>query len=325
LLISACSQEAEQTSGSAASPTPVAAPASAAVSARPAATATAAIPARIVAARGGFIPEGIEFDNANRRFLTGSLAEGTIFEVGNDGSLTALVDDAELVSSVGIEVDEPRDRLLVANSDRAVFGGESSGHAKLGVYSLTTGERIAMVDLGAVAGGGDDAEFFVNDVTVTDDGSIYATDSRMNVVYRVDASYTPSLFYRFAAMEGLGLNGIVTHPDGYLIVVASAGQGVLYKVPLDDPQAASQIALAEPVTGSDGLVWAADGTLASISNATSSVVKLTSSDAWASATVTGVASFEGQATTGAAVDDDIFVVQPHFNDPEQPVILRAAF
>ena len=81
----------------------------------------------------------------------------------------------------------------------------------------------------------------------------------------------------------------------------------------------------EPVNGSDGLVWTADGSLASISNSTSSVVLLTSSDDWASAARTGVASFEGQATTGAAVDGDVYVVQPHFNDPEQPEILRAVF
>ena len=75
----------------------------------------------ITAERGGFIPEGIEYDQANGRFLTGSLAEGTIFEIERDGSVVPFIRDAELVSSVGIEADEPRDRLLVANSDRAAF------------------------------------------------------------------------------------------------------------------------------------------------------------------------------------------------------------
>ena len=106
----------------------------------------------ITAERGGFIPEGIEYDQANGRFLTGSLAEGTIFVIERDGSVVPFIRDADLVSSVGIEVDEPRDRLLVANSDRAAFGGDAAGQAKLGVYNLTTGERLAMVDLGAVLG-----------------------------------------------------------------------------------------------------------------------------------------------------------------------------
>ena len=37
------------------------------------------LPAMIVAERGGFIPEGVEYDTANGRLLTGSLSEGSIF------------------------------------------------------------------------------------------------------------------------------------------------------------------------------------------------------------------------------------------------------
>ena len=55
------------------------------------------------AARGGFIPEGVEYDAARQRFLVGSLREGTVFVFGRDGSLTPLVSDPELKSSVGIE------------------------------------------------------------------------------------------------------------------------------------------------------------------------------------------------------------------------------
>jgi len=282
------------------------------------------VPDRIVLARGGFIPEGIEYDTANHRFLTGSLAEGTIFGIRNDGRMMPVVQDPALVSSVGIEVDEPRDRILVANSDRAVFDGQGQGQAKLGVYSLTTGERIAMVDLGATLGGADDV-YFANDVAVTADGRAFVTDTRMNVVYEVGTDFTPSVFYRFAPMEGLSLNGIVAHDDDYLIVVASSTAGMLYKIPLANPSAAAAVRLSEPATGADGIVWAADGNLAAISNSGSNVLKYTSSDNWASATVAARAGFEGQATTGAAVGDDIYVVQPHFNDAEPPVILKAAF
>ncbi len=324
LLLSACGQE--QAAEPPAPPPEPAAEEPAPPPAAPAASAASdsGLPDRIVAERGEFIPEGIEFDHANRRILTGSLAEGTVFEIGTDGSLSPVVLDPELVSSVGIEVDEPRDRLLVANSDRAAFGGASQGQAKLGVYSLTSGERIAMVDLGPLAGGGEGA-FFANDVAVTVDGTAYVTDTMRNVIYRVGTDYEPSLFYRFEAMEGLGLNGIVAHEDGYLIVVASGENGVLYKVPLGDPSGAAAVALDQPVNGADGLDWTADGQLASTSNSTSSVVLLDSTDGWASATTAGTATFEGQATTGTRVDDEFYVVQPQFTGPEQPVILRAIF
>src|SRR5690606_27236959 len=99
VLLGACSQEPE---GSAAAPQPPAAPQSPPAAAPPQAAraptqapSSGGIPDVIVAERGGFIPEGIEYDQANRRFLTGSLAEGTIFVIGNDGSVTPFVEDPE--------------------------------------------------------------------------------------------------------------------------------------------------------------------------------------------------------------------------------------
>jgi len=280
------------------------------------------IPPRIVMERGGFIPEGIEFDTRGRRFLTGSLVDGTIYEIGYDGTLTPFVVDGDLVSSIGIEADEPRDRLLVANSDRAVFDGNGPGIAKLGVYRLSTGERIAMVDLGSVAGGSDESIVFANDVTVDGAGNVYVTDTWMNVVYRIGPDYRPSVLYRFEPTTGLGLNGIVAHDDGFLIVVAVGGQGLLYRIPIDDPSGAEPVDLSEPAVGADGLVWTDDGQLVVVSNSTSSVELYSSDDGWSSAVLEGTARFEGQATTGAAVDGDIYVVEPHFNDDEPPVMLR---
>ena len=148
--------------------------------------------------------------------------------------MTPIISDPELVSSVGIEVDELRGRLLVANADRAVFDGGTTGQAMLGVYDLNSGERIAMVDLAATVPQGDDTAFFANDVAVADDGTAYVTDTRLNVIYRVDTQYQASLFHRFEDGEA-GPNGIVEHPSGYLLVARGAE---LWKVPTDDTGAA---------------------------------------------------------------------------------------
>lgn len=276
------------------------------------------LPDMIVAERGGFIPEGIEYDNLNERFLVGSLAEGSIFEVAPDGSLTAVVEDPQLVSSVGIEVDEDRDRLLVANSDSSVFQGNMPGQAMLGIYDLTTGDQIAMVDLTeAHDETPEDAVFFANDVTVGDDGTAYVTDTRMNVVYRVGDDGMAEVLHRFE--DSPGLNGIVFHPDGYLLV---AGGASLYKVPVDDPESTSEVMLDAALEGADGMVLTDDGRLVVVSNSQSSVGALTSDDDWASAQADGTAMFEGQGTTAAIVGDDIYVVKPHFNDQEPPSIER---
>jgi sugar lactone lactonase YvrE len=291
--------------------------------------AAPAVPAgkTITAQRGGFIPEGIEYDQANHRFLTGSLAEGTIFEIRGDGAVVPFVTDPTLVSSVGIEVDEPRDRLLVANSDRAVFQPGATGQAKLNVYSLTTGERLALVDLAAVIGSpSDPPAYFVNDLTVDNDGNVYVTDSRQNVIYKVTPDYQASVLYRFAGpLPGNAqLNGIVYDSDGYLLTVANEH---IYKVPVANPAAMSEVSVDEPVPGQDGAVWSPDGPLAVVSNSADApmVVKLQSADGWATAKRASVARLVGQATTAAAVGGDIYVIHPHFNDAAPPTIEQAVF
>lgn len=288
-----------------------------------AASAPVALPETITAERGGFIPEGVEFDTAGGRLLTGSLAEGSIFQLHEDGRVTAVVTDAELVSSVGIEADEPRNRLLVANSDRSVFQGGGRGHAKLGVYDLASGARLAMVDLGAtLTNAPADTVHFANDVAVADDGTAYVTDTRAGVVYRVTPDFQASVLSRFDAIDGFAPNGIVYHPSGYLLV---ASGGSLWKVQLDDAATATQVTLPEEIPGQDGMVWRPDGALAIVSNSGNRVVALTSADDWATASVAGVATYDTQATTAAVVGDDIYVVHPHFADADPPSVQRVTF
>ncbi len=278
-------------------------------------------PDRIVAERGGFVPEGIEYDNTRNRFLTGSIADGTIYEVTSNGRLIPAIRSPDLNASVGIEVDESRDFLYVANSNTTT----PNGAAELGVYNLASGEQLAMVDLAAsIPNRPADAAHFANDVAVSKGGVAYVTDSRMKIVYKVDKYYRASVLVDFGVDAAFGLNGIEYHPAGYLIV-ASPGTGELIRVPVDNPQRWAMIELDVPATGVDGIVWAADGSLAGVSNNRSRAVKYQSDDNWRSARLTGMASYSGQSTTGAAVGNEIYVVQPHFSDAEPPEILRAKF
>lgn len=179
---------------------------------------SSSIPDRIVAERAGFIPEGIEYDTNNGRFLTGSLADGTIYQISNRGSMTAVITDTALMASVGIEVDEVRNRLLVANSDR----DSSTGAAMLGIYDLGSGEQLAMVDLsGSIEDPGVEANFFANDVAVSAAGVAFVTDTGMSIIYKVDTYYRASVLIDFGRESGFNLNGIEYNPEGYLIAVSS--------------------------------------------------------------------------------------------------------
>lgn len=275
----------------------------------------------IIAERGGFVPEGIEYDHRNNRLLVGSMVDGSIYQVMNNGSLVAVVEDEDLMASVGIEADEEGNRLLVANSN---FGGDVT-NAMLGVYALDSGERLAMVDLKAsIEDRPANSSHFANDVAISAAGTAFVTDSPMNIIYRVDRYYQPSVLLDLGQDAGFNLNGIEYHPAGYLLV-AALGTGQILKVPVNNPGNWSIVDLDFSAAGADGLVWAADGSLVVTSNSNSRVLKFRSDNNWRSAYVVGVASFEGQATTAAVAGDDVFVVQPNFTNPEPPVILRARF
>jgi hypothetical protein len=254
--------------------------------------------------------------------LAGSLTEGTVFEVAPDGALVPFIEDTELRSSVGIEVDEPRNRVLVANSDAGVFQGTVPGQAMLGIYDSRNAARLAMVDLAAtVQDESDDARHFANDVTVDDAGTAYVTDSMNGAIYRVDTAYNASVLHRFPAQDQFLINGLVHHSSGVLLVVDMIG-GRLYRVPVADPLATTEVALPEPIRGADGAVWQDQDQqrLAIVSNSENRVAVFTSTDNWASARLAGTASFEGQGTTAASVAGELYVVQPHFEDAEPATI-----
>jgi sugar lactone lactonase YvrE len=288
----------------------------------PIASAADVAPTAITLKAPGSLPEGVEYDTKNKRFLVGSLSEGTVYSVASDGTRKPFIQDPDLKSSVGIEVDEERNRLLVANSDSAVFRGQGAGQAKLGIYDLTSGKRIAMIDL-AAAGPAEAKSHFANDVTVGKDGSVYVTNTMARVVYKVDPKNAVSVVVpnSFGAGQVM-LNGIVFHPSGYLLVAESMA-GDIYKVSLSNPASLTKVKLPEQVTGADGIVWHPEGCLVVVRNdASKSVIALKSTDDWASAKVDARGQFGAQGTTAAVKEDGgVYVVQPFFADAKaNPVI-----
>lgn len=276
--------------------------------------------------RGGIIPESIEYDQINGWFLSGSFTKGTVFQIHKDGHLVPMVTDAELPSTVGLEVDEPRRRLLVVSSDDSAFRG-NTGYAKLGVFELTTGSRIALVDLAAAldAPPTNPPRYFANDVAVDGDGNAYVTDTLNNLVYKVTMDYHASVLHVMPSFRGENLlNGIVYHEDGYLLL---SGGKQLFKMPLENPSAVSEVAIDDPIGSQDGMVWAADGRLVSVSNSTWSpqAAAFTSDDGWASARRVGTARLSGQATAAATAGNEIWVVHPHFSDADPPSLELAVF
>jgi hypothetical protein len=293
-------------------------------------------PDEVLAERPGFFPEGIEYDEENAYFLLGSLTEGTVFTVADDGTVTPLVEDEDLTQSVGIHLDEATDRLLVAVGDPSAFFDPSvEGIAAFGAYDRTTGERLLWVDLAQLA---PDGRHFANDVTVDDEGNAYVTDTFTPIIYKVDPEGLATIFLqdeRFASEQG-GLNGIEFHADGYLLV-SVIGTSSIYKIPLDNPEEMTEVELDRPISG-DGLILHPDGDLIVVGSymgeddtPVSAVVKLHSEDDWATATTVGSVDLERQASTAAIRGEDVYIIFPGFEAmgsedvPETSQIMRVQF
>ncbi|MBV8933888.1 MAG: SMP-30/gluconolactonase/LRE family protein [Kutzneria sp.] len=250
-------------------------------------------------------PEGIAYDPTRERFLVGSVKHGTVSIVNLDGSVNTLVSDPALITTMGITVDTPRNRILVVNGDIGIAdrtspqtNGKTAG---LGIYDLASGQRIAYVDLGSLDTG---HGHFGNDVTVGPDGSAFVTDSVSGAVYEVSLTGAPSILVRDDQLvpvgKGNGANGIVWNPDGFLLVAQSSARA-LYRVALDGSRTVARVAVDAPIGAPDGLLLDGPSTIQEIDNTSANrVVTLDSTDHWRTATVANSLAWPDPAPTTIA-------------------------
>lgn len=261
-------------------------------------------------------PEGIDYDPQRDKFIVGSFRDGGVYEIDLDGSSYKLVNDERLNSVLAVRVDIKRNRLLVVNSD---IGSSINSYAEgpkklasLGIYELSTGKNIDFINLGKLL---PHKNHLANGMTVDSEGNIYVTDSFSPVIYKIDTSGHASIFLendRFLG-KGINLNGIVFHPNGYLIAVKK-GEGVLFKIPLNKPQAFTVIKSSRKFIGGDGLVLLNNKELIVIANraageTTETVFSLSSEDEWETTEVTKELKFgKVYLTTGVIRKDKLYVM-----------------
>ncbi len=278
-------------------------------------------PDQIIIKEPGLYPEGLVYHKGTEAFYTTSIAQGKIVKVTKDGNVTVFADDKDLVSTVGLEIDAKRNRLIVCNADlgASIKSSATTKRALASVvfYNLKTGERERYIDLATLAPKG--GEHMANDVVVDKKGNLYITDSLSPIIYKVTNKGEASVFIndeRLRTPAGtFGLNGLTYHQDGFLIAAVYNG-GKLFKIPVKNPSEFVEIELGNKAYPTiDGVLLLNDNTIALACNNvagadfTSGVYKVTTNDNWKSATTISV--FEtGKTfpTTLTTIGDDVFVI-----------------
>ncbi|MDO7846986.1 hypothetical protein Q5H92_11500 [Hymenobacter sp. M29] len=304
-------------------------------------TPTVTNPDRISVPQAAVHPEGVQWDEANKRFIVSSRTKGFISTVKDDSTFAQLADNANLISTIGVNLDAGRNRVLVAVSDMGANTARSTAatlrkRAGLAIFNNTTGALINYVDLGSLPGtttypnAANYPNHFANDIAVDKDGNAYVTDGSAPIIYKVDPQGVGSVFFtspQFDPGTGFGLNGLVYHPDGYLIV-AKANTGTLFKVPIATPASFTTITNAAglSLTGADGLLLTDPQTLLLVSGSQSTVYRLNSTDSWANVRSTG--TFATGATSPATITkrgNDAYVLYPYTATSPRFKIVKVSF
>ncbi|MDT8209216.1 MULTISPECIES: SMP-30/gluconolactonase/LRE family protein [Serratia] len=280
----------------------------------------------------GAYPEGIAWNARAGAFLVSSLRGGQLGLVYPDGRYRRFSTGSGLITTSGMLVDAERNRVLVCNEDVGVSLNSAPGTrnrvAQVLEFNLDTGALQQTYDLSSLSRG----PTLANDLALDAQGNIYVTDSFQPQIYKIDrATRQVSILVRSArlmpadapaAAQGTQpyLNGIVYHPDGYLIA-ADYTRGLLWKVTLDNAPAISEIRLPQRLKGPDGLrlknahelviVQSFPGRKGGMSG---NVTLLASNDGWASAHLAAVATPPGlDGPTGAALrDGEVWVVNSRY-------------
>lgn len=207
--------------------------------------------------RAGLI-EGIAFRESTGDVFLSDAHLRTVWRRDRSGKVTRFVEeDEDLLGVFGLALDETRRVLWAATMAVPEMSGytrEMKGQAAFAEISLVTGELRRVVDLPD-----DNREHGLGDLTVAPDGTVYATDSRAPIIWKLaPGAEEPEVVIEF---PGFGsLQGIILQER--TLIVSDYANG-LFRL---DLTTATVTPLATPpgttLVGLDGLATAPGGLVA---------------------------------------------------------------
>lgn len=264
-------------------------------------------------------PEGIAYDKAANVYYVSSARTGAVGKVTPEGVYSVIYNDTTLKSTYAMKLHPDGKRLYVCASDanysRNTSPDTRNKLARLVGIDVTTGAKVADINLAGLYEG----KRFANDLAFDDKGNMYLTDSYSNLIIKVDANNTPSVFAKSPLFEtgGIGLNGIVYHPSGFLLV-SSTGKGVIFKVDVTNPQNVTVVKAPMYFIGADGMLLNDQTHLTLLVNGgNDKIMRLETTDNWASAKLAATTFIVDRYTypsTATFNGEDIWIMNAKFHE-----------
>jgi WD40 repeat protein len=264
-------------------------------------------------------PEGIAYDSISNVYFVSSARLGSIGKVTPGGVYSLLLNDPSFKSSYGVKVHPDGKRLFVcisdANYSKFTSPDTRKKMARLVGINMVTGKITDDIDLSKLVPG----NHFANDLTFDSQQNAYVTDSFSNVIYKVTPGGQASVFADSPMFktEGVGLNGIVFHPSGYLLTVSS-GTGAVYKIDLKNPKSISKVDTEQFFMNGDGLLLTGNNKLVLVQNGGSDkIYELTLEDNFVSAKISAstlVADRFTYPSTATMANDKVWIMNAKFSE-----------
>jgi len=272
-------------------------------------------------------PEGIAYNKSDSTFFLSSLNAGPIIKVKLDGTYSAFTSgDKFPLSTAGIEIDDERNRLLVAGFNGTELFDEdpsTKGASFLRIYNLETGVIEKDLNLSSLVP--DANAYFANDIALDAAGNVYISDWYARVIYKVGLAGNISVFWTNETGVPSGPNGLDFHSDGYLLVsILNVNEQWLYadyglvKIPVNDPSSANLVDISgTEYTGFDGMVLKTDGNIVGVTNNGISpggnmLLELSSSDNWETAEIKNVKEITSSTTVAVTPENENYVINQDF-------------
>jgi hypothetical protein len=173
------------------------------------------------------MPEAISWDETRQKFLIGTITDGGILAVGEDGETVELLKankDNGMWSVFDILVDAPANRLWVTSAASPGFKAlnpADKGQSALFEFNLETLELVQRHPVPA-----DGKPHNLGNMVLSPTGDIFIVDRALPIVYKLQAGQE-QIKPLLASREMVSMRGIAMQPDGNLMYLADRELGIL--------------------------------------------------------------------------------------------------